>query len=510
MIWTITKFLKLSCTFETNMMNDYRLYSNVMVLLAFSWALLMVCATNQEDSSLLSLKQFQSILSTEVNTVVARIPSDHEQYARDKDQSRRLEPRYYNTTRKEEIRRHTEQAQDLWKGIVYHGWEVCSEERAQRRLLQDTISNDPRQPFLLCSHSTHLKSAHQRLKQILKLTKSRRGDISVVRNDPKVTCFHVFMEYEVASRIRESSIDVQGTEGDPTDKYTILPMTDIMKIQQNAFSVLSNGVCNDKSHSSCVERERTIRVGLSRGHSMTCTNNDSVSDVAHNLIQDIRKIVDQNDTRRRMTSNTSTGSKTIAQLFSLTNLGIDLSLKNQDLNLVGAHSNIKPKPKRGIKKSQWHRALELGLEAEHYCEDMFSTMKINVHYCNAGFDVVINARNNSTNNDGIEFNHHDDGREVENKAKIQSSALNENCVISFIMALSTSPAVLSIEIDSSPILANDFESQWITQSKVQGDRPLHSLGIRGQNQVISVIDSGLDINHRYFGPTHSRVFDVSK
>lgn len=486
------------------MINVHRLYSNLAVLLTFALALLMVCATNQEDSSSLSLTQFQSILSTEINTIVARVASD-------KDQNRRLEPRHYNTTEEEVNTRDLAQAQELWKGIVHHGWEVYSEERAQGRLLQDASSKNSRQPFLLCSHSTHLKSAHQRLKQILKLTKSRRSDISVVRNDPKVTCFHIFMEYEVASRIRDSSIDVQGIEGYPTNKYTILPMTDLMKIQQGTFGVVSNGACTDPSDSTCVDWERSIRVGLSRGHSRTCTNNDdSVSAIAHDIIHNIRKMVDQNDTRRRMTSSSNTESKTIAQLFSLTKLGTDLSLENQDLDLEGAHSNIKLKPRRRLKKSQWHRALELGLEAEHSCEDMFSTMKINVHYCNAGFDVVINARNNSATNDGIEFNHQNDGIEEKNNAKIQGSALNKNCVISFIMALSTSPAVMSIEIDSSPILENDYESQWITQSKVQGDRPLHSLGIKGQNQVISVIDSGLDINHRYFGPTNSRVFEVSK
>ena len=76
------------------------------------------------------------------------------------------------------------------------------------------------------------------------------------------------------------------------------------------------------------------------------------------------------------------------------------------------------------------------------------------------------------------------------------------------MTLSTHPLVLSIDTEG-PIIANDFESQWITQTKQVGNRPLRDIGINGKDQIISVVDSGLDINHKYFGPTSDKVFDVS-
>ena len=155
---------------------------------------------------------------------------------------------------------------------------------------------------------------------------------------------------------------------------------------------------------------------------------------------------------------------------------------------------------------------------------MFNRLDVNVHYDNKGFDIVLNpstGTKNNHHNDGIEYKHDNDrdeeikngvessndGIEKQSVNRIDSSASNTHCVVSFIMALSTHPLVLSVEIEG-PIITSDYESQWITQSKTTGKRPLRDLGIDGANQIISIIDSGLDINHHYFGPTDSKVFDV--
>eukprot|EP00551_Chaetoceros_affinis_P000335 CAMPEP_0203633872 /NCGR_PEP_ID=MMETSP0088-20131115/943_1 /ASSEMBLY_ACC=CAM_ASM_001087 /TAXON_ID=426623 /ORGANISM="Chaetoceros affinis, Strain CCMP159" /LENGTH=523 /DNA_ID=CAMNT_0050487345 /DNA_START=23 /DNA_END=1594 /DNA_ORIENTATION=+ len=74
------------------------------------------------------------------------------------------------------------------------------------------------------------------------------------------------------------------------------------------------------------------------------------------------------------------------------------------------------------------------------------------------------------------------------------------------MALSTHPSILSIETEG-PTQTDDFESQWITQSRTERKRPLRGSGITGKNQIITIIDSGLDINNKYFGPTSNSVFD---
>ncbi len=76
------------------------------------------------------------------------------------------------------------------------------------------------------------------------------------------------------------------------------------------------------------------------------------------------------------------------------------------------------------------------------------------------------------------------------------------------MGLSVNPQVLNIEA-VLPISPDDYESQWITQSNSHGHRPFFDSGLTGLNQIVSVTDSGLDVNHRYFHPTSSVVHDVS-
>lgn len=155
--------------------------------------------------------------------------------------------------------------------------------------------------------------------------------------------------------------------------------------------------------------------------------------------------------------------------------------------------------------SVWRRALQEGLEADHSCEAMLNNFQLSAHPNNEGFDIILNPSNKKTthHNDGIEI------KTLECEQEHLCSASNTHCVASLAMALSTHPLVLSIESEDQ-IIADDYESQWITQTKREGKVPLKDiLGLNGKNQIISIIDSGLDINHKYFGPTNKKVFNVS-
>ena len=71
-----------------------------------------------------------------------------------------------------------------------------------------------------------------------------------------------------------------------------------------------------------------------------------------------------------------------------------------------------------------------------------------------GFKIVLNPDTNSSkiikDNDTI--------------TRTESSASNVHCIISLIMGLSTHRNVLTIEVED-PITPDDYESQWISQSK---------------------------------------------
>jgi hypothetical protein len=74
------------------------------------------------------------------------------------------------------------------------------------------------------------------------------------------------------------------------------------------------------------------------------------------------------------------------------------------------------------------------------------------------------------------------------------------------MALSTHSSVLNVEVDSPPSF-DDYDAKWITQTKKRGKTPLSDAGLTGKGQIVSVIDSGVQPDHRFFGPTSASTID---
>jgi hypothetical protein len=467
-------------------------------------------STEDLHSSDISLVEFQGLLYTEINNEIEVV-----QQAEEADDFR-LRGRFLQ---EEDV---PPKAQVTWNKVVEHGWQMSRSFQnnyynGQTRNLSLGESSDRLMaavsPFLVCSHSSNDKSAFQRLKSMLKCTGALSEDATVVRNDPKKTCYHVSLEHEEAQKLRESTLP----DGD-NDYYSIVPLTDLMKIQVDTMSEISDDVWTVPTKHSSDDWERLIRVGLSAGHRMHL-DKEKVESIADHMIKDIRSLGQagaQNRHRRLQEGNTSKQSHSLSDMFSQT----AYKNKKESHNL----RRVRQVEQNLGRLSDWTRALEAGLEADHSCKTMFNRLDINAHYDNKGFDIVLNPSSDSKDNhhnDDIEYiydnkkdenikngkDSSNDGIERKTVNQADSSASNTHCVASFIMALSTHPLVLSVETEG-PIITSDYESQWITQSKTTGKRPLRDLGINGTNQIISIIDSGLDINHHYFGPTDSKVFDV--
>ncbi len=66
-----------------------------------------------------------------------------------------------------------------------------------------------------------------------------------------------------------------------------------------------------------------------------------------------------------------------------------------------------------------------------------------------------------------------------------------------LVRLARLPEVAWIEPFGPASLANDLAT-WVVQTNVQNNRRVHSLGIRGQNQLITMADTGLDYCHEMF------------
>ena len=84
------------------------------------------------------------------------------------------------------------------------------------------------------------------------------------------------------------------------------------------------------------------------------------------------------------------------------------------------------------------------------------------------------------------------------------NVLGKDCAMGFLAALSMNPKVASISLDS-PIEAYNTEAQWIIQSAKEGERPWFDMGLSGQGQIVSISDSGLDVDNCYFNDNSGSV-----
>jgi hypothetical protein len=466
---------------------------------------------------IISLVEFQGLLHSEVNGEIEAIQEEEHQKEvhgnvtlPGNQQGYRLHTGSY--LQKEQI---SSEAEDLWNKVLQHGWDMSqttissnnkyryNRQKRKQNIVLDEIEPTSAftYPFLICSHSSlKNKSGFQRLEPLLNRTGVLFEDASVVFNAPQKTCVHVSLTKNASQGFQES-MQLQDSSG---DHYTIAPMTDLMKIQADTMKQISHDAWTIPRNPSPNDWERLIRVGLSASHRNFLTEDD-VKAIVFDIFDDIKSL-GQTGARIRRNRRLKEG-KNSAGKYSRS-LTIDNGVEEGYLR---RNSSIQT-PTRG-RLGDWNSALQLGLEADHLCQTMFDTLGVSTHYGNKGFDIILNP----SNSDGIESKLNprgeseidDDG--IESQCGVEDcSASNKHCVVSLIMALSIHPLVLSIEAED-PVMSSDYESQWITQSRIEGKRPLKDiLGIDGTNQTLTIVDTGVDIDNIYFGPTNKGVFDVSK
>lgn len=73
----------------------------------------------------------------------------------------------------------------------------------------------------------------------------------------------------------------------------------------------------------------------------------------------------------------------------------------------------------------------------------------------------------------------------------------KGCIAAFTNFLTNQPEILSVELVPITESLNDVGS-WIIQSFVENSRPWSDIGLNGENEIVQVSDSGLDVSHCYF------------
>lgn len=384
-------------------------------------------------------------------------------------------------------------AEDIWKNIVDHGWNLLPHQtkrslRGDRSEVHvDSLIYVEVFPFIVCNHLPSLKSGSQRYGPTLQDTGAHKDDAIVIYNGRYETCYHIAMSSEKAAQLRSTK----------SNSYSLLPMTDIMKIAVNTFAEVSKDHwpparrkeslspssssaatdSSDKKHDTKDDDwERIIRVAFATGDRLTY-NEDGVIAKALEIMNHVKRLEERDPGE----SSHNLTPRTISDSFSLTSEAISNRILQRLVDAPEGRPNF------------FQKSLKHGLEAIHGCETMMNELKIVPQQDLKGFDIILNPLSQTYQRDPVYF---------------EASASNVHCVTSLVIALSTHPSIIHVEVDA-PLASDDFESQWITQSKETAYRPFTDVGLTGVNQIVSILDSGCQVDHRYFGTRHKNFYDVS-
>eukprot|EP00804_Cyclotella_cryptica_P013914 CCRYP_002444-RC/>CCRYP_002444-RC protein AED:0.08 eAED:0.08 QI:101/0.77/0.6/1/0.77/0.7/10/144/934 len=78
-----------------------------------------------------------------------------------------------------------------------------------------------------------------------------------------------------------------------------------------------------------------------------------------------------------------------------------------------------------------------------------------------------------------------------------NSTQDRGCVLTLTLAIAAHPNVCSLDLRRE-VSTQNIIAQWITQSELENERPFFDSGLDGTGQVVSVSDTGIDVNNCYF------------
>ena len=166
------------------------------------------------------MNKFQAILYTELDHEIYSIENNSRGHNRRKSVFDRIHSDHI-----------LEEANDLWKHLIQHAWflyENIFPFQSRRNLdsstKPDAMPEKEEYPFLVCSHSSLLTSASQRLEilsQIVNQTLDNENLI-VVKNKIEETCIIISMNVDTGKELAFSETYMYD--------FSIIPFTDMMKI----------------------------------------------------------------------------------------------------------------------------------------------------------------------------------------------------------------------------------------------------------------------------------------
>lgn len=305
----------------------------------------------------------------------------------------------------------------MWVNLIEHSWNAAQTIKRDERL---SITSNPEEtqptPFLICTPRGLKYNGIDTVQSILG-TFDKQYDSVVVSSSLDETCIVVTT---TALQARQAL--------DKDQTLVTMPLIDISKIHSGTIDEVSSQGWSVPKESSQQERknetesmnnwERIISVdfvpglgGMKEESQILKVVNDMMGD-----IQDMAEVgwlrsIGKEEAEQYMIAESLVGVPALSDLFSLTSTSVT--------KVTGDEGNTRV--------AFWHDAFKYGIQAEHACSDMFSTLFVKPRAGYFGYDLVLNPSDGPPPQEYI------------------SSASNPACVTSYLAALSTHPYVLSVK-----------------------------------------------------------------
>ena len=417
-----------------------------------------------------------------------------------------------------------------WDGIISHAWDMAKlsakpakgpskvrvSERRSRTSSADSSDSDESMDnlfedsdelvlnwsdetetlFLICHSSQQELDGNSHLKEILTAAGKdvnvldTNESFEVVHSSPLLTCIILSMPPTHAWNIAQRG----STRADNTSIH-IAPWVDVMKISPEVFDqivTVDERVTNDSSSEHSKERGlRNFRrvqdnfteilddkdslfwvaksdsnaSSMEKKYIVFSLFSSSTLEDANNVIQSLVEMATVGQRRRRTTSEDVYESDlSISDAFSISGARVNGSSKL-------ASSSV----------HHWSRLLQSGLESENGCSELFENTSIQPSLVKSSYEFLLSP---------------DD---------TMSSTLFTACVASAVAGIAVNARVLNVGIVPKEVELDNHKAQWVLQgSMVKADDstswrlPFFDAGLKGQGQIVSVSDTGLDTENCYF------------
>eukprot|EP01082_Thalassiosira_pseudonana_P001672 g1398.t1 g1398 contig10:2010238-2011587(+) len=324
--------------------------------------------------------------------------------------------------------------QHLWNDLVHHAWstaETISRIEHGGLIKPDTVVETHPCPFLVCTQSIpedkHHNSGNNDYQNILASFNKGGEESLLIKSAHNETCI-------ILTTTAKAALDgVNSYHGN--QHIHVLPLVDIMKISAGTVDEVSSGGWAvpfiekaedeepvDKSVVNVTQTlnqwERLIIVDFTPGLG-GMKEEAELLDVVNNMMGDIQDMGEvgwirqlaQDELKYYRVDETLKDVPSLSEMFSLTAI-----LENKKgTSEINARINF------------WRESLLNGIESEHACSEMFSTLFVKPRAGYYSFDLILNPNDGPPPRD------------------YESSASNPACVISLIAALSIHPDVLSVK-----------------------------------------------------------------